>query len=222
MNRTDVPPSVQSYVKRHGKAASSGMLCERMIISYKGWTPSSKQDNIELDIDARDGYGLSYSLKTGIANERSNRLAFELDYEDAQGNVFPSWYATGKADFYVFGYHNQLLYIHRARLHEYIEANGWDCVLRPSKEVLDANQQNHIAKTCRNGIISIHRLYNGLVTHTEVLNYDDRRIKEYHRTRYDGTLPGNELRFLRSGKRYPTGTASLLRMRLLSIGTSAA
>jgi len=144
----------QNYTTRHGKAAYVGVVCERLIVSYKNWIPSNVRDNIVFDIDARDSHGTTFSLKTGTANERTNRLAFELEYEDASGNVYPSWYVTSKAHYYVFGFHNTLLYIDRAELHRYVDAYGWDCVLRPHAETLAANQKNHVAKSCRNGIMS--------------------------------------------------------------------
>jgi hypothetical protein len=160
-------------------------------------------DNIVRDIDAYDEHGLTYSLKTGTANEKTNRLAFELEYTDALGNSYPSWYHTGKAVFYVFGFHNTLLFIHREKMHVFIDTNGWDCILSPHPETL-ANQKNHVAKTCKNGIISLQRLEeNGLITHIEVLNHDDELIKEYHRQRY-GITTGRDVKFTRSGLRFPT------------------
>jgi len=199
MNNLAVPKP-QNYAVRHGRAAYVGLECERLIVSYHDWLPSPTHENVKFDIDAYDTIGVSYSIKTGTANELTNRLAFELDYEDAQGNVYPSWYFTGRADFYVFGYHNQLLYIQREKLHTFVDQHGWDCVLRPRAETLATNQRNHVAKNCRNGIISLHRLYtNNLVCHTEILDSDNACIKEYHRLRY-GYTP----RFLTSGKRFPT------------------
>jgi hypothetical protein len=181
-----------------------GIVCEELIVRYHGWTAASRMDNIVRDIDAYDEYGLTYSLKTGTANEKTNRLAFELEYTDALGNTHPSWYHTGRAMFYVFGFHNRLLFIHREKMHKFIDEHGWDCILSPHPETLAANQKNHVAKTCKNGIISLQRLEeNGLITHIEVLNHDDELIKQYHRQRYGGDRAG-VIKFTRSGLRFPT------------------
>jgi hypothetical protein len=196
--------SLSVYTSRHGQSALTGIVCEQLIVQYHGWTAASRMDNIVRDIDAYDENGLTYSLKLGTANEKTNRLAFELEYTDALGNTHFSWYHTGKAVFYVFGFHNTLLFIHREKMHVFIDEHGWDCILSPHPETLAANQKNHVAKTCRNGIISLQRLEeNGLITHIEVLNHDDELIKEYHRQRYGGDRAG-VIKFTRSGLRFPT------------------
>jgi hypothetical protein len=196
--------SLSVYKSRHGQSAVMGIVCEELIVRYHGWTAASRMDNIRNDVDAYDEHGLTYSLKLGTANEKTNRLAFELEYTDALGNTHPSWYNTGKAVFYVFGFHNRLLFIHREKMHVFIDEHGWDCILSPRPETLAMNQKNHVAKTCKNGIISLQRLEeNGLITHIEVLNHDDELIKQYHRQRY-GITSGRDVKFTRSGLRFPT------------------
>jgi hypothetical protein len=196
--------SLSVYKSRHGQSAVMGIVCEELIVRYHGWTAASRMDNIVRDIDAYDEHGLTYSIKTGTANEKTNRLAFELEYTDALGNTHPSWYNTGKSVFYVFGFHNRLLFIHRDKLHKFIDAHGWDCILSPTKETLEANQKNHVAKTCKNGIISLQRLMeNDIIAYVEVLNHDDELIKQYHRQRYGGDRAG-VIKFTRSGLRFPT------------------
>jgi hypothetical protein len=196
--------SLSVYTSRHGQSALTGIVCEQLIVQYHGWKAASRMDNIVRDIDAYDEHGLTYSLKLGTANEKTNRLAFELEYTDALGNSYPSWYHTGKAVFYVFGFHNRLLFIHREKMHVFIDEHGWDCILSPHPETLAANQKNHVAKTCRNGIISLQRLMeNDIITYIEVLNHDDEIIKQYHRQRY-GITSGRDVKFTRSGLRFPT------------------
>jgi hypothetical protein len=195
---------ISNYTTRHGQSALTGIVCEQLIVQYHGWKAASRMDNIVRDIDAYDEHGLTYSLKTGTANEKTNRLAFELEYTDALGNTHPSWYNTGKSIFYVFGFHNRLLFIHREKMHVFIDEHGWDCILSPRPETITENQKNHVAKTCKNGIISLQRLEeNGLITHIEVLNHDDELIKQYHRQRY-GITSGRDVKFTRSGLRFPT------------------
>jgi hypothetical protein len=206
---------ISNYTTRHGQSALTGIVCEQLIVQYHGWKAASRMDNIRNDIDAHDEHGLTYSLKLGTANEKTNRLAFELEYTDALNNSYPSWYHTGKAVFYVFGFHNRLLFIHREKMHKFIDTHGWDCILSPHPETLAANQQNHVAKTCKNGIISLQRLEeNGLITHIEVLNHDDELIKQYHRQRY-GITSGRDVKFTRSGLRFPTPARreKMLRLR---------
>lgn len=108
-----------------------GLRIEQCIIEAMGWRPSSKDENIRLDIDAWTPKGTSVSIKSigRRTFERRGNLAFELRVEHRERGWEKSWWYTGKANKYVFHIEGHGLYaVDKLRLQEWVAEHGWERV----------------------------------------------------------------------------------------------
>jgi hypothetical protein len=138
----------------------SGIEVEKRIIFLLGLVPSSQQDNIKNDIDARwEHDNLSLSIKCQHKALETGNLAFELETEDSRGNKTPSWFYTGRAQEYLIVVGSTLYRIDRNKLSQYIEYTGWDRVVGLTMKTQESQRNiGHSHVNARIGLISIKRL----------------------------------------------------------------
>lgn len=136
-----------------------GIEIEKKIIDFLGLIPSSKENNINLDIDAWDENEFSYSIKCQHTALKTGNLAFELSTKNANGSCSKSWYYTGKSDDYLIVVGNVLYGIDRRHLHEYIRKSGWDRLTSLSLKIQQSQKDiGHSHINASIGLISIKRL----------------------------------------------------------------
>ena len=136
-----------------------GIKIEKKVIDFLGLTPSSKEDNINLDIDAWDSDEFSYSIKCQHTALKTGNLAFELATTDKTGKSKPSWFKTGRADTYLIVVGNALYAIDRNVLSEYVREYGWDRVVGLTLKTQQSQRDiGHSHVDAKLGIISIKQL----------------------------------------------------------------
>jgi hypothetical protein len=144
----------------------SGIEVERRVIYLLGLTASSQADNIKKDIDAHNN-GRTFSIKCQHTALKTGNLAFELETVDAQGKRTPSWFQTGRADDYIIVVGDNLYWIDRRQLSQYVTDNGWDKVvgltLKTQKSQTDIGHPHVNAKV---GLISLKKLMREYLIHS--------------------------------------------------------
>lgn len=136
-----------------------GIAVEKKVIKLFNLIPSTKSDNINLDIDAWDENEFSYSIKCQHTALRTGNLAFELETEDRFGDKKESWYHTGRADTYLIVVGHTVCAIDRRRLKEYIREKGWDRITSLSLKTQQSQVDiGHTHLNTKIGLVSLRRL----------------------------------------------------------------
>lgn len=107
-------------------AHDKGIQSEEDIIKLFGLTPSTKDDNIKLDIDAWEG-DTSISIKTQHTALLTGNLSFEttLINHNNPKDTIPSWFLTGKAEEYWIVVGDSVYVLNTQKLKNFVHNNLW-------------------------------------------------------------------------------------------------
>lgn len=116
--------------------------------------PSSRDENILEDIDCWMG-NTSISIKSQDIALRTKNFGFELEMHNKERDEWvPSWYFTGKAQYYVIIVGETCYQLCKQRLQDYVNEHGWDSVKQLSPRVA-ASQAHRAHDQYTNGLLSI-------------------------------------------------------------------